>query len=96
MSDDDPKRGMYPEIVKKAVWACIQEEPTEFLEYKLFDPGAWPEPPISRKIVMRVTEPWRPELNEIQKKIVEQTLRAARLVGVEARARARAQHVRAN
>ena len=84
LSDDDPKRGMNPEIVKKAVWACIQEEPTEFLEYTLFDPGAWPEPPISRKIVMRVTEPWRPELNEIQKKIVEQTLRAARNVGGKA------------
>ncbi len=81
LSDDDPKRGMYPEIVKKAVSACIQEEPTEFLEYNLFDPGAWPEPPISRKIAIRVTEPWRPELNETQKKIVEQTLRAARQLG---------------
>ena len=72
------KRGMYPEMVKKAVRACIQEEPTEFLDYMLSDPGAWPEPPIVRKIVLRVSEPWRPELDERQKEIVEKTLMAAR------------------
>jgi tetrahydromethanopterin S-methyltransferase subunit A len=81
LSDDDLKRGMEAGTLKEAVRACIQEEPTDFLGYKLFDPGAWPEPPICRKIVMRVTEPWRPELDERQKKIVEQTLEAARKIG---------------
>ena len=80
LSDDDLKRGMYPEMVKNAVWACIQEEPTEFLDYMLFDPGAWPEPPIIRKIIMRVTEPWRPEIDKKQKEIAEKMLEAARQV----------------
>jgi tetrahydromethanopterin S-methyltransferase subunit A len=94
LSDDDLKRGMYPEMVKKAVQACIQEEPTEFLEYKLFDPGAWPEPPIVRKIVMRVTEPWRPDLEEAQKKIAEKTLRAAREVAGRLRSENKVQRKR--
>jgi tetrahydromethanopterin S-methyltransferase subunit A len=81
LSDDDPVKGTDPELVRRAVWSCIQEEPTEFLDYKLFDPGAWPEPPICRKIAMKVTEPWRPELDEKQKEIVERALRAASRIG---------------
>jgi len=80
-SEEDPTRGMDVDLVKKAVLACIQEKPTEFLDYKLFDPGAWPEPPICRRIVMKVTEPWRPELSDKQRRIVEQTLKAARRIG---------------
>ena len=81
LSDDDPVRGTDPELVRKAVWSCIQENSTEFLNYKLFDPGAWPEPPICKKIVMRVTEPWRPELDGAQKEIVERALKAASKIG---------------
>lgn len=80
LSDEDPVRGTDPELVRRAVWSCIQEEPTEFLDYKLFDPGAWPEPAICRKIVMKVTEPWRPELTEDQAKIAEAALKAARKI----------------
>jgi tetrahydromethanopterin S-methyltransferase subunit A len=80
LSDEDPTRGMDVELVKKAVWACIQEEPTEFLGYKLFDPGAWPEPPICRKIVTKIAEPWRPELTEKQREIVERTLKASQKI----------------
>ena len=40
ISEDDPKTGMDTENVKKAVWSCIQEEPTEFIGYTLYDPGA--------------------------------------------------------
>lgn len=39
------------------------------------------EPPICRKIAMRVTEPWRPELTDEQRLIVEKTLKAAQNVG---------------
>lgn len=81
LSEDDPTRGMREDLVRKAVWACIQEEPTEFLGYRLFDPGAWPEPPICRKITMKVTEPWRPELTDEQRQIVEKTLKAAQNAG---------------
>jgi tetrahydromethanopterin S-methyltransferase subunit A len=78
ISEEEPKRGMAVEQVKRAVWACIQEEPTEFLGYRLYDPGAWPEPPICRSIVTSIAEPWRPEIDEKQSEIVEKTLRAAR------------------
>ena len=81
LSEDDPLRGMDVELVKRAVWACIQEEPTEFLGHRLYDPGAWPEPPICRRIVTRIAEPWRPELTEKQKEIVERTIKATQRIG---------------
>jgi hypothetical protein len=64
ISEDDPKFGMDPEKVRKAVWSCIQEKPTKFRGHTLYDPDAWPEPPICQKITIRITEPWRPELSE--------------------------------
>jgi len=83
-SEEDPTRGMDVDLVKKAVWACIQEKPTDFLGYKLFDPGAWPESPICRKIAMKVIEPWKPELSDEQKRIAEKALMAARRIGGKA------------
>lgn len=80
LSEDDPTQGMDPERVGRAVWACIQEEPPEFMGYILYDLGAWPEPPICRKIAMKVTEPWRPELSKEQKRIAEKALIAARRI----------------
>ncbi len=77
ISEDDPKRGMDPENVKKAVWACIQEKPTEFMGYTLYDPGAWPEPPICQKITVKITEPWRPELSEKEAEVIEKIKTAA-------------------
>ena len=58
LSDEDRKMRINPEVVKKAVWSCYQEEPTEFLKYRVHDPGAFPEPPICSKITWRVTRPW--------------------------------------
>ena len=83
ISEDDPKMGMDPENVKKAVWSCIQEKPTKFMGYTLYDPGTWPEPPICQKISMRITEPWRPELSEKEVKIIEHIKRAASKRGRE-------------
>ncbi|MGQ9461220.1 MAG: tetrahydromethanopterin S-methyltransferase subunit A [Candidatus Bathyarchaeaceae archaeon] len=82
ISEDDPKIGMNPENVKKAVWSCIQEKPTEFMGYTLYDPGAWPEPPICQKITMRITEPWKPELSEKEREILERAKKAASQLGV--------------
>ena len=48
-----------PEVLRQAVWACYQEEPTPFRDYRLHDPGAFPEPPLSGKITWRVTQPER-------------------------------------
>lgn len=77
ISEDDPKMGMDPENVKKAVWSCIQEKPTKFMGYTLYDPGAWPEPPICQKITMKITEPWKPELSEKEAEIIQRIQKAA-------------------
>ena len=55
-----------PEIIRKAVWSCYQEKPVSFKGYSLYDPGAFPQPPLSGKITMRVTNPWieQPEERE--------------------------------
>lgn len=47
-----------PDIIRKAVWSCYQENPVEFKEYSLFDIGAYPEPPLSGKITWRISMPW--------------------------------------
>ncbi|MFH1568457.1 MAG: hypothetical protein ABIL09_10720, partial [Gemmatimonadota bacterium] len=47
-----------PEVIRKAVWCCYQEEPVAFRGYSLHDPGAYPEPPLSGTITWRVTQPW--------------------------------------
>jgi tetrahydromethanopterin S-methyltransferase subunit A/NAD-dependent dihydropyrimidine dehydrogenase PreA subunit len=77
ISEEDPRTGMDPENVRKAVWACIQERPTKFMDYELYDPGAYPEPPICQKITLSVKEPWRPELSEREREILAQISRAS-------------------
>jgi len=47
-----------PEVIRQAVWSCYQEEPVEFRGYSLYDPGAYPEPPLSGSITWRVFQPW--------------------------------------
>lgn len=53
-----------PDLIRKAVWSCYQEEPVDFRGYSLYDPGAFPEPPLSGQITMRVTQPWAEQPNE--------------------------------
>jgi tetrahydromethanopterin S-methyltransferase subunit A len=45
-------------LIRKAVWSCYQESPVEFRGYSLYDPGAYPEPPLGGKITWRITQPW--------------------------------------
>ncbi len=47
-----------PDLIRKAVWSCYQEEPVTFLSDSLYDPGAYPEPALSGRITSRVTQPW--------------------------------------
>lgn len=47
-----------PEVIGKGVWSCYQESVVEFRGYSLYDPGAYPAPPLSGKITWRVTQPW--------------------------------------
>lgn len=53
-----------PELIRKAVWSCYQEEPVEFRGYSLYDKGAYPEPPLSGSLTWRVTQPWVGPLDE--------------------------------
>lgn len=53
-----------PEIIRKAVWSCYQEEPVEFQGYTLYDMGAYPEPALSGKITFRVTQPWTEPIDD--------------------------------
>lgn len=56
-----------PDVLRQAVWACFQEEPTQFRDYMLSDPGAYPEPPITGSITWRVTDPQREPKNEAER-----------------------------
>ncbi|OHD67920.1 MAG: hypothetical protein A2W19_06640 [Spirochaetes bacterium RBG_16_49_21] len=47
-----------PEIMRKAVWSCFQENPVEFMGYTVHDAGAYPEPPLSGSLTWQVTQPW--------------------------------------
>jgi hypothetical protein len=60
-----------PDLIKRAVWSCIQEQPVEFEGYTLFDPGAYPQPPLSVKITERILEPWTIPGNEKERKAVQ-------------------------
>ena len=53
-----------PNLIRKAVWSCYQENPVEFRGYSLYDPGAYPEPPLSGKLTWRITEPWAEVLDD--------------------------------
>jgi len=46
-----------PEVLRQAVRACYQEEPTPFRNHVLSDPGAYPAPPLSGKITWKVRNP---------------------------------------
>ncbi|UCB43749.1 MAG: tetrahydromethanopterin S-methyltransferase subunit A [Dehalococcoidales bacterium] len=53
-----------PDLIRRAVWSCYQEEPVEFRGYHLYDPGAYPEPAMSGEITWRVTSPFGSPLEE--------------------------------
>lgn len=47
-----------PDVIRRAVWSCYQENPVDFRGQALMDPGAFPEPPLSGRITWRVSQPW--------------------------------------
>jgi tetrahydromethanopterin S-methyltransferase subunit A len=59
-----------PDVIGKAVWSCYQENPVEFRGYSLYDPGAYPESPLSGKITWRVTQPWAEPADEGEREAV--------------------------
>ncbi len=72
-----------PELIRRAVWSCYQEEPTEFKGYTVYDLGAYPGEPLSGKLTWRVTQPQK------EPKTSEQKEQAARLREMMARIRER-------
>lgn len=60
-----------PDVIRKAVWSCYQEEPVAFRGYTLCDPGAYPEPPLSGRITWRVTQPWAQPADEGERKAMD-------------------------
>ena len=60
-----------PEVIRKAVWSCYQEEPVEFRSYSLYDIGAYPEEPLSGKITWRVNMPWAVPEDDKEKEALE-------------------------
>jgi tetrahydromethanopterin S-methyltransferase subunit A len=46
-----------PELLRRAVWSCYQEQPTSFQNYTLSDPGAYPGGSLAGQITWRVTRP---------------------------------------
>jgi len=54
---DTKAPGLDPKVLEKAVWSCYQEEPVKFMDYTLYDMGAYPEPAIYYQIVSKVTQP---------------------------------------
>jgi len=60
-----------PEQVKKVVWSCYQEKPTKFMDYTLYDVGAYPEPPICCKITWRIEKPESIEEWEIDEEFIK-------------------------
>jgi tetrahydromethanopterin S-methyltransferase subunit A len=60
-----------PDVLREAVRACYQEEPTPFRGALLHDPGAYEEPPISRRITWRVSDPAREPKSDEERGQVE-------------------------
>ncbi len=60
-----------PEMVRRAVWSCYQEEPVEFEGQQVYDVGAYPEPPLSGKITGRIMEPWKQPQSEQERQAVQ-------------------------
>jgi tetrahydromethanopterin S-methyltransferase subunit A len=49
--------GLNPKVVEEAVRSCYQENPTSFMDYTLYDMGAYPEPAILHKIAAKLSQP---------------------------------------
>ncbi|MCX6009499.1 MAG: tetrahydromethanopterin S-methyltransferase subunit A [Chloroflexi bacterium] len=49
--------GLNPKVIEEAVRSCYQEAPVAFMDYTLYDMGAYPEPAILHKIVAKLNQP---------------------------------------
>jgi tetrahydromethanopterin S-methyltransferase subunit A len=56
-----------PQLVHQAVRCSFQESPVEFRGSTLYDPGAYPEPPLAGTVTWRVTQPWAEPIDEAER-----------------------------
>ena len=49
--------GLNPKVVTEAIKSCYQENPTQFMQYTVYDIGAYPEEAIYHKIVTKLEQP---------------------------------------
>lgn len=61
-------------VIRQAVWSCYQETPVEFNSYSLYDPGAYPKPPLSGKITWKVMQPWSEPKNDKEREAKQRAL----------------------
>lgn len=62
-----------PDLIRKAVWSCYQESPVDFRGQSLFDPGAFPAPPLSGGITWRISQPWAEPADEREREALRKT-----------------------
>ena len=75
-----------PRIIGQAVWSCYQEKPVEFRNYSLYDPGAFPEAPITGNLNWRFTQPWTGIMHEKEAEAKSKALARAEQLRAKARA----------
>ncbi|MCU0572900.1 MAG: tetrahydromethanopterin S-methyltransferase subunit A [Syntrophobacteraceae bacterium] len=63
-----------PELIRKAVWSCLQDAPVSFRGCWLHDMGAYPEPPLSGRITWRVMEPWAEIIDDKEREAKKRAL----------------------
>lgn len=68
------------ELIRKAVWSCYQESPTQFDNYTVYDIGAYPEEPISAKLTWRVTNPVAEPKDEEERSQKEELLKKMKMI----------------
>lgn len=59
-----------PELIKKVVWSCYQENPVQFENYTLYDKGANKKGPLYGKITELIMEPWKIPQNKSEQEAV--------------------------
>lgn len=60
-----------PKEIRQAVWSCYQEEPVQFREYQLSDPGAFAEDGLSGKVTWKITQPWSEPEDDSERQALE-------------------------
>ncbi|MEM3614435.1 MAG: tetrahydromethanopterin S-methyltransferase subunit A [Nitrososphaerales archaeon] len=81
-----------PEVIKEAIRCCYQEEPTNFMQWTLYDPGAYPAEPMCFKITWRIERPWA-VFSEKEEEVLKKTVEAAKKESEKERRRKEAEEL---